>query len=301
MKVLIITGGDSSERKISFLSAKNVKGALEKKNHTVRLFDLRKGFKVLGNEMERYDVIFPILHGAEGENGDLYRFLIKHRKVFVGCSPKSTRIASDKILSNKFCDKYKIPRPKWKIIKNLKDVRRFGFPCVLKAARGGSSLEVMILRSEKDLNKKLAKKILNLNNSFLVETYILGIEVTVGVFNNKALPVIEIVPPQGEWFDYKNKYSGTTKEIVNAPSLDEKTRKLTQKIALKIHKAMQLGPYSRTDFMILGNNPFVLEVNPPCAVGLTLQSLVPKAAKAVGISFPEFCDALVKTAKIGHE
>lgn len=297
MKVLIVTGGNSSERKISFLSAKNVKGALEKKKHKIKLFDLRKGFKVLGSEIEKYDVIFPILHGTEGEDGSLYIFLIKYGKPFVGCSPKSTKIASDKILSNKFCDKYKIPRPRWKIIKNLKDIKRFGFPCVLKAAKGGSSLEVMILKSERDLNKKLAKKILNLNNSFLVETYIPGTEVTVGVFNNKALPVIEIVPPEGEWFDYKNKYSGRTQEIINAPSLDEKTKKLTQKIALKIHKTMQLGPYSRTDFMILGNNPIVLEVNPPCAVGLTLESLVPKAAKATGINFPEFCETLIKTAK----
>lgn len=294
MKILIITGGTSSERKISLLSAKNVKKGLESSGHKVFLFDLKKGYSKLKKKVLDFDVIFPVIHGREGEDGTLYTFLQELKKPFVGCSPKSSLIASDKILFNKFCDQNKIPKPEWRAIKTLTDIKKIGFPCVLKAAQGGSSREVAILLSEKDLKNALVKKIFSLDDQFLAERYITGIEITVGVFFDQALPVIEIVPPLKGWFDYKNKYSGESKEIVGAPSLDAKAKKKAQKIALKIHKTLNLNPYSRTDMIVLDNQPLVLEVNPPNGVGMTSQSLMPKAAKAIGLELPKLLDEIVK-------
>jgi D-alanine-D-alanine ligase len=129
-----------------------------------------------------------------------------------------------------------------------------------------------------------------------VEKYILGTEVTVAVLNNKALPVLEIIPPKGEWFDYENKYWGLTREIPNAPSLNEKTKKKVQKISIKIHKHFNLGSYSRIDFMVDKTSlPYVLEIN--TIPGMTQGSLVPKGAKAAGISFNDMMETLVTQAK----
>jgi len=296
MKVLIITGGSTSERKISLISANNVKGALEEKGHKVKLFDFKKGVSNLKEIARDIDVIFPILHGKEGEDGTLYSFLKKLGKPFVGSNPKSSETAFDKILFNKFSDKNKIPKPSWEVVKNIQDIKKFGFPSVLKAARGGSSKEVVILLTEKDLKNPLVEKILNLDDNFLIEEYVNGIEITVAVFNNQALPVIEIIPPSSGWFDYKNKYSGESKEIVGAPSLDEKTKKTAQKIALKIHGLLNLNPYSRVDMIVSNNIPLVLEVNPQNGVGMTSVSLMPKAAKAVGIDFPQLLDKIINLA-----
>lgn len=296
MNILIITGGISSERKISLLSARNIKQGLEKVGYKVKLFDLKKGYEQLKSLAKNFDLIFPVLHGKEGEDGTLYDFLNKINKPFVGCSPKSSLIAFDKILFNKFCDENKIPKPEWGVVKNTADINQFGFPAVLKAARGGSSREVAILLSEKDLKKPLVKKIFSLDDKFLVERYIKGIEITVPVFDNETLPVIEIIPPEQGWFDYENKYNGASKEVVGAPSLDEKTKSKAAQIALRIHKALKLNPYSRTDMIVVNNEPLVLEVNPPNGVGMTAESLMPKAAKVAGIEFSKLVDKLVKLA-----
>ncbi len=296
MKILLVTGGTTSERRISLMSAKQVKKGLEESGHQVRLFDFKKGSAQLKNLVKDFDVVFPLIHGKQGEDGSLYKTLQKLGTPFVGCKPEATKKAFDKILSNNMFDQEKLPRPKWKIVKNIDDIKKFGFPCVLKAASGGSSREVAILHSEKNTKKKLVRKILSLKDRFFVEQLINGTEITIGVFSNHALPVIEIIPPVGGWFDYQNKYSGQSREIVGAPSVDEKTKKLAQQIALKIHKKFNLSPYSRTDFIVLDNTPYVLEVNPPCGVGLTSQSLFPKAAAAIGLTFPKLLDKIVKLA-----
>lgn len=295
MKVLIITGGTTSERRISFMSTRQVKMGLEKSGHQVKLYDLKKG-PVSNSSVKGFDVIFPLIHGKQGEDGNLYKSLTKLEKPYVGCKPESTKKAFDKILSNKIFDQEKFPRPKWKTVKTIDDVKKFGFPSVLKAASGGSSREVIILHSEKDTKQSLVRKILSLKDKLFVEQFIKGIEITVGVFLNQALPVIEIVPPQGGWFDYQNKYSGKSQEIVYAPSIDKKTQALAQKIALEIHKKLNLFPYSRTDFIVASETPYVLEINPPCGVGLTSESLFPKAGKAIGLAFPDLLDKMVKLA-----
>lgn len=303
MKVLIITGGTSSERRISFMSAKFVKNGLEENGHKVRLLDLKKGVEELKNLVKNFDVIFPVLHGEEGEGGKLQRFLSTLDKPFVGGNPEGFKQGWYKIPFKNWCEQENILTSYWKKIKNQDDILEFGFPCVLKSSSGGSSKEVVILKSSKDLKNSLCRKLLKSRLPLFVEKYLPGVEVTVGILVNKALPVVEIVPPKDGWFDYKNKYSGVTREIPNAPSLDEKTKKRVQKIALQIHQKLNLGPYSRIDF-IVSNSPshltsgklvsYVLEVN--TIPGLTSQSLFPKAAQAVGISFPKLLDKIVKIA-----
>ena len=306
MRVLIITGGTSSERKISFMSAGQVKEGLEEAGHKVKLFDLKKGFKELKKIIKEFDVIFPVIHGEEGEGGELQKFLEKSGKPFVGGDWRGYKKGWFKIPFKKWCQENSIPTSKWKLISTKEDIIKFGFPCVLKSSSGGSSKEVVILKSKKDLGGYKIKKLLNSNLKLFVEHFIKGVEVTVAILHNKALPVLEIIPPEGGWFDYKNKYWGNTKEIPHAPSLDGKTRQQAQKIALKIHQTLNLGPYSRIDFIVAshigssprsaggagGNTvPYVLEVN--TIPGLTASSLFPKAAQAAGLSFSNMLSELI--------
>lgn len=292
MRVLLVTGGSSSERKISFMSAKNVREGLEEAGYLVKVFDFKKGKVQLKKLIKKIDIVFPVIHGEEGEGGSLQQFLSKIKIPFVGGDPKGFKNGWYKISFKEYCDKNKILTPNWRTIKRSQDVLKFGFPSVLKSSSGGSSKEVAILKSKQDLEINFSKKLLKSGLPLFVEKYLGGIEVTAGILGNKALPIVEIVPPKGGWFDYKNKYWGKTKEIPNAPSVSSKIQKLIQKIALKIHKHFNLGPYSRIDFIVSGGKPYVLEIN--TIPGLTSESLLPKAAEAVGISFSNLLDKIIK-------
>ncbi len=294
MKILIITGGSSSERKISLLSAKAVKTVLENNGHQVVSFDFKKGYPELKKIFPNFDVVFPVMHGKEGSDGTLYKFLSSTKKPYVGASFRGAKITANKILFKKYCDKNNYPTADWKIVKNNKDLTKFGFPCVLKAAEGGCSHEVSILHSEKDLAKSSVNNILTLPTCLFVEGFIKGIEVTASVLAGKALPLIEIIPPGSGWFDYKNKYSGKTKEIPFAPSVSKKMQKEVQRLAVQIHNDLNLGSYSRTDFIINNGTAYVLETNNASSVGLTSQSLFPKAAQAKGMDFANLLEKILK-------
>lgn len=272
--------------------------ALRKNGHAVTVFDFKKGYSSLKGLITKsdFDVVFPVMHGKEGEDGTLYSFLRSMKIPFVGSDPKGAKIACDKILFKKYCGKHRIPTAEWRIVKSVNDVIRFGFPCVLKAANGGSSHEVVLLHSDKDLKSSMVKKIFKLSDSFFVERLIKGVEITAGVLLGKALPIIEIVPPDNAWFDYKNKYSGKSKEIPFAPSVNKKTQQRVQKIALQAHNDLKLGSYSRMDVIVREGKPYVLEINTPGGVGLTPESLLPKAAKAAGIPFEQLVEKMLQGA-----
>jgi len=295
VNILIITGGNSSERKVSLGSAKNVKEALQKKGYKVKLFDLRQGFDFLNNIVSEFEILFPVLHGEDGEGGRLHKYLTKFEKPIVGTrNYKALRKAWYKIQFKQFCENNGILTSPWKKVRLKKEILEFGFPSVLKSSSGGSSREVVILKDKKDLNSYAARKLLNSGLELFVEKYLPGVEVTAGILEGKALSLIEIVPPKGSWFDYKNKYSGVTQEIPHAPSLTEKLRKEVGAIAEKIHNTLDLGSYSRIDFMVSDNLPYAIEVN--TIPGLTSESLLPKAARATGISFGDFLQILVKNS-----
>ena len=295
MKVLILTGGNSSERIVSLTSARTVKKALEENGHKALLYDLSKGYKPIVKIADEYDVLFPVLHGEEGEAGKLHKFLSQINKPIVGTrNYKGLHDAWNKIPFKEYCDKNGIANSPWKIVKTRKDVLDFGLPCVLKASNGGSSREVVILKSEKNLESPDFKKLIKSKVPLFVEKYFKGTEVTVGILNGEILPFIEIVPPKNSWFNYENKYSSATAEIPFAPSVDKRLQKEISEATLKIHKAFNLGVYSRTDFIVVGKDFYVLDVN--TIPGLTPGSLMPKQALAAGMSFNEFLEVLIKTA-----
>src|SRR3990167_7725202 len=161
MRVLVITGGDSSEREVSLTSANNVKNALEENGHEALLYDLSNGYEPLVKLTEEYDILFPVLHGEEGEGGKLHEFLSKLGKPIVGTRNfKGLQGAWYKIPFKKYCDENGVKTSPWKKITNEDDILNFGFPCVLKASNGGSSKEVAILNSSEDLESEGCLEIL---------------------------------------------------------------------------------------------------------------------------------------------
>lgn len=296
MKILILTGGNSSERTVSLTSARTVKKALQQNGHQVKLYDLRKGYQGIIDEAKKIDVLFPVLHGEEGEAGPLHKFLSKINKPIVGTrNYKGLDKAWHKIPFKKYCDENNITTPAWKIVKNKQDILKFGFPCVLKASNGGSSREVAILKSKADLEKSAARKILKSGTPLFVEKYIKGTEITVGNLNEKVLPFLEIVPPNNGWFNYKNKYDGSSQEIPFAPSVSKTTQQQVVKIFLKIQEHFNLGSYFRADFIVSNGIPYVLDIN--TIPGLTPGSLFPKQALSAGLTFGEMLEALINSAK----
>lgn len=293
MHILIITGGSSSEREISLISAENVQRTLKANGHSVTMFDFQEGYGALGNILETFDVVFPVMHGKEGEDGTLYQFLASANKPFVGSDPAGAKIAFDKVLFKRYCDEQQILTAPWSLVTNEEDIVKFGFPCVLKAANGGSSHEVAPIFTQADLRKENIQRILHLPDTRFVEGYLQGVEITVGVLLDEPLPAIEITPPSGGWFDYQHKYSGESQETPFAPSVEAGVQKQAQQIALQIHQNLHLRSFSRTDFIIVDSVPCVLEVNTPGGVGLTPGSLFPKAAKAAEISFETFVERVI--------
>lgn len=304
MNILVISGGISSERKISLISGKEVKKGLEEIGHKVKFYDLKNGYGPIKKMSAGFELVFPVIHGEEGEGGKLNQFLKELKIPYVGGDPNGLKKGWYKIPFKRWCNKNNVDTSEWKEIKSERDLQKFGFPSVLKSSNGGSSREVVILNAVGDLKKKETQKLLKSKDKLFAEKFLKGVEITVAVLGSEALPVLEIVPPENSWFDYKNKYSGETKEIPFAPSVDKKIQEMAQKVALKIHKEFKLGQFSRTDFIVTrqedsegkftvsNGKPFILEVN--TIPGLTPNSLFPKAALSKGLKFPQLLDKIVR-------
>ena len=169
MKVLIITGGTSSERRISFMSAGQVRNALIEVKHQAVLFDLKKGHQQLKKIAKKFDVIFPVIHGEEGEGGSLQEFLASQGIPCVGGDWEGYKKSWYKIPFKRFCDKNNIPTSSWKKVKIKEDILKFGFPSVLKSSAGGSSREVVVMNSIRELRGYLCKKLLKSNLPLFVK------------------------------------------------------------------------------------------------------------------------------------
>lgn len=291
-RVLILSGGTDPENKVSLISARAIKEGVIKNHYKADIFDIKNGYNELKEIAKNYDVLFPVIHGREGEGGQLHSFLKKLKKPIVGTTNiRGLKTGFYKINLKKYCVKKGINTPKWKIVNSKKDIINFGFPCVLKCSDIGSSLGVCILNKITDLNKSSTQRLFSYNSSLYVEEFLIGKDITVGIFNSKPLPVIEVVAPEGKWLDFKTKYSGLTKDIPYAPSVDDKVQKLAQKITLQIHTDLCLGDLSRADYKLVGDSLYLLEFN--LIPGLTPISAFPQSAKCIGLDYEQLTKELI--------
>jgi D-alanine-D-alanine ligase len=293
-KIAVLMGGPGSEREVSLASGKAVLNALLGLGLDAVAVD------VTGPEIELptgTDLAFNVIHGTFGEDGRLQEILEGLGIPYTGAGVKSSRIAFDKNLAKAAFVEHGVPTPRAEIIDVSSGPRLPSFPApfVVKPPREGSSVGVHIVRNQADAEAAMADAA-KYGDDILVEEFINGQELTVGILNDVALPVVHIIPPEGV-YDMASKYpwlSGAKGSQYICPAdLDAETTRLVQEAALAAHRSLGVEIYSRVDVLLDSQNrPFVLEAN--TIPGMTETSLLPKAAAAIGISFPELCKTIAE-------
>ncbi len=241
------------------------------------------------------DITFLALHGEEGENGKLQATLDLHGIKYTGSGYLGSALAMNKSLTKTVLASKGIPVPVGITVeKGAAEYENVGFPCVVKPCSGGSSVGTSIVYEEKDYLPAL-ELAFKYEKAVLVEKYIHGRELTVGVMQGKAMPAIEIIPKSG-FYDYKNKYqAGATDEICPAPIGDEATEKI-QLLAQRVNEALMIDAYCRVDFLwnSADGEMYCLEAN--TLPGMTPTSLIPQMARELGYDYGSLCEKIIEVS-----
>jgi D-alanine-D-alanine ligase len=295
MDILLIGGGWSNERDVSLKGSEAIARALDRLGHRVCFFDPAERFADLPRVAAQSDFAFINLHGSPGEDGLIQALLDRVRCPYQGSGPRGSLLALNKAACKKLLRNADILTPDWEFLPAppLNGWSpSFEPPLFLKPNNGGSSLDIRIVRESSDFEPCLAE-IFAKNHEVLVEKLIPGREVTCGILGDEALPPILIQPADSAaFFDYRSKYTpDAAKEICPAPISGQLTETI-QSLARQAHELLGLKGYSRTDFILLDETPFALEVN--TLPGMTSTSLLPQAARAAGMSFEELIARLIE-------
>lgn len=300
-KVGVLMGGPSSERAISIKSGKAVYNALLDKGIKAVPVELEKGSISNGYKdivkrrllSSKIDIAFLALHGEFGEDGTIQEILEDIDIPYTGSKVDASRLGMDKIGSRKVFKAHNIPVPDYIIISSLDKTlnpnvyfKEFcSAPLVIKPSNGGSSIGLSIIDKDADFSCAV-KKAFSFSDYVIVERYIKGREITVGILDDKALPIVEIVPKH-RFFDFDAKYRKGLTEYKVPADIEKGVYADCQEKAVMAHRAVGAHFFSRVDMIIndADNSPIVLEIN--TIPGLTETSLLPKAGKAVGIDFGE--------------
>ncbi len=296
--VVVLLGGLSGERKISFLTGRACSKALRRKGYKVKEVDAIGSF-VKKIKKIKPNLIFNALHGKYGEDGFIQLILESLKIPYTHSGVLSSSLAMDKVLSRKVFIKNKIRVPKYFVLDNKDNFRKIGkkkkikFPIVIKPINEGSSLGVYICKNQKEFNKNY-KKLKNMYDKILVEEYIAGKEIQVAVMNGRSLGAIELVPKRS-FYDYRAKYSSSakTKHIMPA-KISKKKYKEVLILSEKAHKVLKCRGITRSDFKFFNDKFYLLETN--TQPGMTKLSLVPEIASYCGIKFDDLILKIVKNA-----
>lgn len=292
LKITVMLGGPSAEREVSLRSGQAVAQALRGLGHEVHELDPCDNTWALPPQT---DVVFLALHGTYGEDGTVQRRLDDLGAPYTGCDAEASRVAFDKVLTKERCVAAGVPTARYTVLSAPTDAWPDGFapPVVIKPVRQGSSVGLQMVDRHADLRSALAEA-LRYDTHVLIEERVLGREVTVGILEDQALPLIEIRPKQGA-LDYHNKYTKGATDFFLPAAFDPATAARVQAAALGAFRAIGGRDYARVDVMVrASNDPVVLEVN--TLPGMTELSLLPKGAEAVGFGFAALCQKMVELA-----
>ena len=304
LTIAVLYGGSSSEREVSLKSGQAVIEALNPMKYNVVPLDPSVDLARLVELAPSLDVALIMLHGRGGEDGAIQGMLDLLNVPYQCSGVLGCAIAMNKAISKDIYKYNSIPiadgilleRAQEKEVMSLLPAK-IDWPVVVKPASEGSSFGVSIVKCENELLSAL-EKAFALDSQVLIEEFLDGVELTVGVLGNhdpEPLPVIEIIPPADTFFDFDAKYvAGKSQEICPA-RISEGDSKLVRDFAVKAHSILQLRGYSRSDFILTKNKgPIILETN--TVPGMTKNSLLPLAARTAGFSFEQLADKLVELA-----
>lgn len=302
LRVALLAGGASDEREISLASGRGAGNALREAGFSVTELDPAEKKDLQNLIAGNYDVAFLCMHGKMGEDGTLQGFLEMIGLPYIGSGVWSSALAMDKAKSKLFYGNAGVQTPVSVTLYSPDDMSvedilsTVGESCVVKPATEGSALGVYIVKGADEV-KDAIEKAFELDSEVLVETFVKGTELTIAVLGNEqleALPVIQIVP-RNEFYDFESKYApGGSQHLCPAPLNAEATEKV-QAMAKAAHRVLGCSGISRSDFIMDENGEFwILETN--TLPGMTETSLLPDAARAAGIEFPELCTRLIELA-----
>src|SRR5688572_3605140 len=297
--IAVLMGGPSSEREVSLRSGRAAAIALTATGHRVQEIDLRTD-KEEELDAIKADVAFIALHGRFGEDGTIQTLLEKRRMPYTGSGPAASRLAMDKLESKRAFAKAGIETPAYQVLTRGDGpeeldacARSLGFPLVIKPRSEGSSVGVSVHRDRSRLSEGL-ELATRTGRTAIMERFIEGREMTVGILDDKPLPVIEL-RNQRDHFDYAAKYQDGATHVIVDPMLPQRDRVALQMTALRAHRALGCEGATRVDLFLSSLHQIqVLEVN--TIPGLTERSLLPRAARAAGIAYDELCDTIIRLA-----
>jgi len=294
LSITVLCGGPSAERQVSFQSGQAVAEALRAAGHDVTLADISPD-NLTALQRDGLDVVFVALHGQFGEDGQLQRILEQRSIPFCGSDSDACRLAFDKQLAKQRFAQESIPTPDFDIVNCDKDLRAakaaWSLPVVVKPVRQGSSIGITIVQHYEQLEPTI-RRTLTRFGPVMVEEYISGRELTVGIVAGRALPIIEIRTNQ-QFYDYQAKYDDEHTQYLFDIDLDAQTYQHVQQISVAAARCLGMRDFCRVDLrMGAGGRPYVLEVN--AIPGFTSHSLLPKAAARAGMDMPQFCDMIVQ-------
>jgi len=291
LRVLVLGGGPDRERPVSLNSAAQVAAALrEAGHHTIERDILPDDLSALD---ETFDVVFPVLHGPWGEGGPLQRILERRRLPFVGCGSAAASVAIDKVATKQALAPLGIALPRHQVV-TKHEVLTIRPPVVVKPIDDGSSVDVCICRGVDEIHVAIDRHRAG-RAALMVEQFIAGREMTVGVLAGRALPVIEIVPRSG-FYDYQAKYERDDTRYRFEIDLPTEVLERMQRDAEAVFATIGCRDLSRVDFIVdHEHRPWFLEVN--TLPGFTTHSLLPMAARRTGLEMPALCEMLARLAR----
>lgn len=307
--VAVVMGGPSAEREVSLNTGAAIANALREYGYT-NVVEIGLDPRNFGKQLaeSKAEVVFNAVHGLYGEDGRLQTLLEIREMPYTGSGMIASVSCMDKVITKRMLRDAGISTPACLIVNKKesgikeKIMQRFRLPVVIKPASQGSSIGVEIVKEEKQLDEALANAF-KYSRDILVEEFIGGKELTVSMMQKDgevvALPVIHIAPHSGT-YDYHSKYTKGATEYICPADLDEETTKKVQEISKQAYEVLGCSGVARADVMLdEEGNGYVLEIN--TVPGMTATSLVPKAAAAAGISFPELCNIILQSASVNNK
>jgi D-alanine-D-alanine ligase len=296
-KIAVLMGGPGSERDVSLATGRGVSKALRSVGIDVVDVDVRDENFQLPNDV---DLAFLTIHGTFGEDGRVQKILEDRGVAYTGDGVDASRIAFDKILSKEKFLEHNVVTPESEMVE-AGQRPKMRVPLVVKAARQGSTVGIVIVKKENDLDAAL-KEAAKYDRKLLIEKFVSGRELTIGILGDQALPIIEIIP-KGGFYDFDTKYpflnpqAGASAEHVCPARIDSALTKEIQELALAAFRALGLKVYGRVDVILSDpGEPFVLEVN--TIPGMTEASLLPEAAAVAGIPYQDLCLRIIELSHL---
>ena len=296
----MLMGGPGSERDVSLATARGVTKALRSLGAEVLEVDVRDEHFQLPADA---DLAFNTIHGTFGEDGRVQRILEEHGIPYTGDGVEGSETAIDKIRSKEKFRAHGVATPPWEVIRPGQHPA-IPLPIVVKPPREGSTVGVVIVKTEPELESAI-REAASYDRELLIEKFVPGRELTIGVLGDQALPILEIIP-KGGFYDFNNKYpflnpqiGGGAEHVCPAKIPQEKTRQI-QELALRAFRALGLEVYGRVDVILSDTDePFVLEIN--TIPGMTEASLLPEAAAAAGITYVDLCLQIIELSRARME